>query len=104
MLRSIIILTLVSIVGFTSCKKTISKKACFNFSKNTAKVGDTVFLFNCSEGYQRCLWFLPNGATDTNRHSLFVATVTGVTQIGIRIGDYPFTDTTGIVKDITIEP
>ena len=55
MLRMLLALLVVASVGLTSCEKTISKKACFTFSKNTAKVNDTIYVFNCSEGYQRCI-------------------------------------------------
>jgi hypothetical protein len=96
--------SLLAVAGLYSCKKTVSKKACFNFSKTTAKVGDTVFLFNCSEGYERCMWFLPNGGTDTVRHSHFTPTATGVMTVYLRVGNYLFTDTVGVGKEITVEP
>ena len=104
MLRMLLALLVVASVGLTSCEKTISKKACFTFSKNTAKVNDTIYVFNCSEGYQRCLWFLPNGATDTNRHTKFVPNFSGANPVGLRVGNYLFTDTIGTVKILTVEP
>lgn len=104
MLRTLFALAIVASLGLTSCEKTISKKACFTFSKNTAKVGDTIYIFNCSEGYQRCEWYLPNGIIDTNRHTKLVPTFSGPNPVALRIGNYLFTDTIGTVKILTVEP
>jgi hypothetical protein len=104
MFRTLVLLSLLAMFGLTSCEKTISKKACFTFSKLSAKLGDTVYIFNCSEGYQRCEWYLPNGVVDTNRHTRFIPTFSGPNPVALRIGNYLFTDTIGTVKIITIEP
>jgi hypothetical protein len=104
MLRSLILVSFVALIGLTSCEKTITKTACFTLSKNTIKMGDTVFLFNCSEGYQSSVWYLPNGTIDSNRHSYFTPIFTGPNPILLRIGNYAFTDTVGTVKFLTVEP
>lgn len=102
--RILLALSIFSVIGLSSCKKTVSKKACFTFSKSSIKLGDTVYLFNCSEGYNRLMWFFPNGATDTNRHSYYIPVATGDQQIHLRIGDNLFTDTVGAGKTLTVTP
>lgn len=106
MFRTLFVLSAIALFGLASCNKskTISKKACFTFSKLSGKVGDTIYVFNCSEGYQRCEWYLPNGTVDTNRHTHFAAVFAGANPVGLRIGNYNFTDTIGTVKVITIDP
>ena len=104
MLRTLIILSVLAVFGLTSCQKTVSKKACFTFSKTSAKVGDTIFVFNCSEGYQRCMWNLPNGVVDTSRHTVFVPTASGINSVGLVVGDYLLSDTVGVVKTLDVQP
>jgi|688.fasta_scaffold662771_2 hypothetical protein len=104
MLRTLLLISFVALIGFTSCEKTITKTACFTFSKNTIKMGDTVYLFNCSEGYQSAVWYLPNGTIDSNRNSFFTPTFSGPNPVLLRVGNYAFTDTIGAVKILTVEP
>jgi hypothetical protein len=104
MFRILMVLSVMTIIGFTSCTKTVSKKACFTFSKNVVKVNDTIFLFNCSEGYKISRWTMPNGATDTLRNSYYKAQATGVFEVRLTVGDYLFTDTVNSKQTFTVEP
>lgn len=104
MFRLLTVLSILTIVGFASCKKTISKKACFTMSNTSPKAGDTVFLFNCSEGYNRCRWILPTGAIDTNRNTFFQAGSAATYGIMLTIGDNLFIDTANEIKTFTVNP
>lgn len=98
-------LSIIAIFSFSACtKKPGSLKACFTFSKNPAKINDTIYLLNCSENYSKFRWLLNNASVidSINKHNYFVPTSTG---------NYPFyllawglngTDTTGTAKTLTI--
>lgn len=105
--RTTILLSVILAVSFTSCtRKTGPAKACFKFSKESCSAGDTLYLLNCSENYQKFMWFYPMGATvdSVSRHLMIVAPSAGIYPVGLRVGDYPFTDTVGIVKTFTVNP
>ncbi len=104
MFRILMVLSVITLIGFTSCTKTVSKKACYTFSKNVVKVNDTIFLFNCSEGYQICRWTMPDGTTDTLRNSFYKAQSTGVFEVRLTVGDYLFIDTVNSKQTFTVEP
>lgn len=97
---SIVCLFLIS----TSCTKSKGpKEVCFYFSKSTIKLGDTVYLFNCSKNMVSNLWILPDGSTDDSRHSAFKPTGTGTYSVWLRIGgDYAMTDTIGKSQTFTV--
>jgi hypothetical protein len=104
MLRTLICFSFLAIIAFTSCtKKTGSKKACFNISKASPKVGDTLYFLNCSENYKSNLWTMPDGTIQTSRHASFVAPAAGTYTVRLTISsDYVlFVDTTNVIKTFT---
>lgn len=123
MSRFILLCSLIVLVGFTSCVKTVSRKACFTFSNSNPKVNDTLYLFNCSEGYQKSIWynnagFYPGGAVIDSlqqdnliqhRHEKVVVTAAGPYTVTLRVGNVDFysNSTSGyseISKTITVNP
>jgi hypothetical protein len=103
---------------FASCtKKKGPTKACFTFSKETAKVNDTLYLLNCSENYSKFIWvnaggFYPGGAIldSINRHQMVVVTSVGTYGVMLRVGtiDGFFSSSidgsTDVTKTITVNP
>ncbi len=88
---------------FVSCEKEIgAPKACFTFSTETPKPGDSVYVFNCSENYQIWTWYLPGGVTSSARHSYFVAPAQGTYPVALFVGNYGLKDTTTLVRSITV--
>jgi hypothetical protein len=65
MSKSIFFIALASCFILFSCsKKTPVPEACFKFSQETAKLGDTVYLINCSKNFDYSFWLVPQlGAT-----------------------------------------
>ena len=116
MSRFILLCSIIVLVGFTSCVKTVSRKACFTFSNSNPKVNDTLYLFNCSEGYQKSIWynnagFYPGGAMidSLSRHQKVVVTAAGSYTVTLRVGNVDFyTSSTGgyneISNTITVNP
>ena len=93
MLRTALLLFFVSLFAFSSCKKkTGSAKACFNFSKEKVKVGDTLYLLNCSENYKKFIWVSTVGPTldSIRRHSMVVPINTGTFDVILYVGEYDF--------------
>ena len=104
MLRISSVLALFALVLFSACSKDTTPKACFEFSKSVVKAGDTVYLFNCSENYQKCIWYLPNGTQSTQRHAQVVMNSAGNYAVALRIGDYTMTkDTNTVVRSYTVQ-
>jgi hypothetical protein len=93
MLRTALLLFVVSLLAFTSCKKkTGSAKACFTFSKEKVKVGDTLYLLNCSENFKKFMWVSTVGPTldSVFRHSMVIPMSTGTYDVLLYVGDYEF--------------
>ncbi len=64
MSKSLIFVAIASCIIFFACsKKTPAPEACFKFSKETAKLGDTVYLLNCSKNFDYSFWLLPQSGT-----------------------------------------
>lgn len=103
------ILALFSIILLNSCeKKRGSAKACFNFSKSSVKVGDTVYLLNCSENYDKFIWYNPT-LDSTNKHIMFSTTTAGNYPFLLRVGDRAFMSNSygsanEITKTLTVTP
>jgi hypothetical protein len=110
-------MTLLILFGLSSCvKKEGPTKACFVFSKETAKVNDTIFLLNCSENYAKSIWinsngFYPGGSViDTvSRHQRIVVSAAGPYSVYLRVGKNDvYTTSTGgyseIMKTINVSP
>ncbi|MCC7030596.1 MAG: hypothetical protein IT257_09840 [Chitinophagaceae bacterium] len=92
MLRTALLLSIVCLFAFASCKKTGPTKACFNFSKDKVKVGDTVYLLNCSENYNKFIWIDLSGLLDSvNRHTYMVPGATGTYDVFLYVGPNEFT-------------
>lgn len=96
MLRTLFILSIVSLFAFSSCKKTGSAKACFDLSKETIKVGDTMYLLNCSENYEKFIWLYDyNGMglmlDSIDRHAYTVPAATGSYDVILYVGKYEYT-------------
>lgn len=99
-------LSIIAIIGFSACnKKEGPLKACFTFSKNTAKVNDTIYLLNCSENYSKFKWSIPNAFSfDTiNKHNFYVPTSTGDKYIYLLAWSLDGTDTNGVAKILTVK-
>ncbi len=116
MSRYVLFISFVILMGFSSCVKNKATKACFTFSNESPKVNDTLYLLNCSENYQKAIWyntngFYPGGAIidSVERHQRVVVTSAGFYTVAIRIGDRDFysnsTDGyTELIKTITVNP
>jgi hypothetical protein len=116
MSRYVLFFSIVILLGFTSCVKNTATKACFTFSKESPKVNDTLYLLNCSENYQKAIWyntngFYPGGAVidSVQRHQQIVVTAAGLYTVAIRIGkrDFYSNSTSGyteLIKSITVLP
>ncbi len=116
MSRYVLLFSFVFAIGFTSCVKTGTTKACFTFSKESPKVNDTLYLLNCSENYQKFIWFntngfYPGGATvdSLSRHQRVVVTGAGLYNVKLWVGknDMYSNSTSGfteIIKTITVNP
>lgn len=92
MFRTALLFSIVCLFAFSSCKKTGSPKACFTFSKPTVKIGDTLYLLNCSENFQKFIWKYPGGTIDSmNRHTVIVPNATGTFEVALYVGKYEFT-------------
>jgi hypothetical protein len=92
MIRYIAALSVICLIGFSSCKKSRgSASACFSFSKSSVKVGDTVYLLNCSENYDKFIWYTPTPSLDSiNKHLIFVAPAAGTYPFILRVGPLSF--------------
>ncbi len=116
MSRYVLLCSLIVLVGFTSCVKKASRKACFTFSNSSPKVNDTLYLLNCSEGYQKAIWyntngFYPGGAVidSLQRHQKVVVTAAGSYTVMLRVGNVDFySNSTGgyseLSQTITVNP
>lgn len=92
MLRNALLFSVVCLFAFASCKKTGPAKACFDFSKEKVKVGDTVYLLNCSENYSKFIWVELGGFLDSvNRHTYLVPNATGTYDILLYVGKNEYT-------------
>jgi len=88
-----------------SCtKETGPKEVCFYFSKSSVKVGEAVYMFNCSKNFENQLWILPDGSQQNTRHATFTPTSTGDYHVWLRIGDYNLVDTIGKSQSFTVTP
>ena len=99
-------LSILAVIGFSECnKKAGPLKACFTFSKNTAKVNDTVYLLNCSENYSKFKWIIPGAFTfdSINKHNYFVPTTIGNQSVYLLTWSLDGTDTTGVAKILTVK-
>ncbi len=109
MLRTVLLMSVTCLLAFTSCKKTGTTKACFKLSKEKAKIGDTVYLLNCSENYSKFIWLSPSGLFDSiDRHTYVVPAATGAYDIFLYVGPNEFTsanyaDASVDKKSITVE-
>jgi PKD repeat protein len=61
---------LLIITSAIACSR--SPKACFTFSKSSAKIDDTITLNNCSTNYYTFKWELPKGAVNVSNSNLRV--------------------------------
>ncbi len=91
---SSIVIAICSIVIF-SCKKTGKPESCFTMNKNTYKIGDTIYLLNCSKYYTLTKWYLTSPyppIIDSSRlnHLKYVPTDTGVYNVIQFVGSYNF--------------
>lgn len=96
------LLALVMLLLASACSKDTSPKACFEISKSTVKVGDTIFLFNCATNYSKWTWFLPNGVAVT-RHTQLLATTAGNFSVKLLVGDVNFKDTNSVTRSFTVQ-
>lgn len=97
-------LSIISIFFVSCTKKTGSPKACFDFSKEKIKVGDTLYLLNCSENFQKYMWTYPGNVLDSiNRHTLIVASGAGTFEVKLKVGDYNFDKFSELTKSFTVE-
>lgn len=116
MSRYAIFFSFVALIGFSSCVKNTSTKACFTFSKESPKVNDTLYLLNCSENYRKAIWyningFYPSGSfiDSLSKHQRVVVTATGAYTVALRVGDIDMysNSTSGyteIIKTIIVNP
>ena len=108
MFRVFLSLCFLGVLALTSCQKKVPSKACFTFSKSIAKVGDSIYVLNCSETYKKAIWyspiaFSPSGLMidSTHRHQIIVPTIAGQFPIILRIGEYDFYSTsTGAFSEV----
>jgi len=92
MLRTSLLLSIIFLFAFSSCKKTGTTKACFTFSKEKVKVGDTLYLLNCSEYYEKFIWLKPGPMMDSVlRHNYIVSGATGTYEVTLYVGTNEFT-------------
>ncbi len=103
MLRITSSLAVLALFLFSACSKDTSPKACFEFSKSVVKVGDTVFLYNCSEHYSQCVWYLPNGTQSNKRHTQVVMGAAGNYSVKLLIGDNTMKDTNSVSRSYTVQ-
>jgi PKD repeat protein len=96
------LLALVTLFFASACSKDTSPKACFEMSKSTVKVGDTLYLFNCATNYSQWTWFLPNGVAVT-RHTQLVASSAGNYSVKLLVGDIAFKDTNSVTRSFTVQ-
>ncbi len=103
-----ILLLVVLLLMFSSCKRKRKYQACFNFDKTMAKVGETVNFTNCSnydKGYTNARWTFGDGTLADTKDSEGVQhsySTVGTYQITLRIGEKE--NGSEDVKSITIQP
>jgi PKD repeat protein len=93
---SIIILFL-----FSCAKKPV---ACFTFSTENVKVGDTITLLNCSTNFTDVLWNLPFGATATVVNPRVKMQNPGSYSATLTVGLENFEKQNTITQSITVLP
>jgi len=97
-------LSILTIIGFSACnKKAGPLKACFTFSKNTAKINDTVYLLNCSENYSKFKWSIPNAFSFDTINNYYVPTSIGDKYIYLLTWSLDGADTTGVAKILSVK-
>jgi PKD repeat protein len=95
------VLTLCTITLF-SCKK--KPKACFTFSKETAKVGDTITLQNCSTNFVNNTWTFPGGGTNTQANPRIKLAQAGPYEVILTVTDGSKTETDVFRKELVVLP
>ena len=92
MSRIVFLLSLVGIIIMSSCMKSTTTKACFELSKDKLKVGDTLYLLNCSENFKKFMLVLDGGVIDSIREDTkLITTQTGTFETKLYVGPYEFT-------------
>lgn len=98
-------LSLLLLIGFSSCEKKMGPSAaCFNLSRTPGKVNDTLYLLNCSVNYSYFRWTVPSipYVDSSNRHLKLVPTAAGDLVVALLVTN-PNKDTNIITKTIQIQ-
>ncbi len=90
------------ILIMASCEK--SPVACFNFSKTTPKVGDTITLNNCSTNFTDVKWDFPLGGTTSVVSPRVKLQNAGVYPVTLTVGKDNFNNQNSITNTITVLP
>jgi hypothetical protein len=88
----LLMMAFIGFVGFVSCKKTATRKACFTLSKKLVNPNDTVYALNCSENYEKYIWVTALPSIDSlNRHIKIAPTTPGWYVVALTVGDATMT-------------
>jgi PKD repeat protein len=85
-----------------SCAK--KPKACFTFSREKVKVGDTLTLQNCSTNFVYSDWVFPGGGTNTQANPRIKINSSGPFQVSLTVSNDSRTETDILSKEIVVLP
>jgi PKD repeat protein len=94
--------TLFCSYALSSCAK--KPKACFTFSRETVKVGDTLTLQNCSTNFVYSDWAFPGGGANTQANPRIKVGAAGPFQVTLTVSDDSKTKTDVLSKEIVVLP
>lgn len=89
-------------ISLISCTK--DPVACFRFSTETVKVGDTLSLINCSSNFTDVKWSLPFGAITSVVNPRIKVQNEGVYEVTLSVGLENFAKSNSITKSILVKP
>ncbi|HMN31812.1 MAG: hypothetical protein IT215_01485 [Chitinophagaceae bacterium] len=108
MSRIALFLSLVSIIILSSCTKSKTTIACFEFSKDKVKVGEEIYLLNCSENFQKLMWVYDGVLDSVNENTVILTSQPGTYEVKLYAGPYEFdsgdySKAKSVTKSYTVE-
>lgn len=108
MFKKLFLLVSISLIALFACNKKGPAKACFELSKDKIKLGDTLYLLNCSENFQKFIWETNMGFDSIHINNKVVPTQTGSLDIKLYVGTYKITTSDlsaakSVTKTVTVE-
>jgi hypothetical protein len=106
-MKNFLILLVFSLsVTFVACERPRgAAAACFNTSKTPAKVGDTLYLLNCSLNYDKFYWSVPAYLyiDSLNKHLKLVPSAAGNLDVSLLVRTVDSTSVNVITKTISVQ-